>query len=381
MARKRKHNIGIENLYCKLDKRNGKIYWQYRDSRTGVFHSLGSSSQRAKAVATELNALINKQLAAQYSHLLESSPTARKQRGITVKSWCDKYEKIQQERMKEGDLSFNTVKTRKTSIKVLRERCGSLPLSQLDVKPLAAILDEYKEQGKKRMAQNLRSVWIDIFKEAQHAGEVPAGYNPALATKAPRVKVMRARLTLESWQKIFTTAEKKENNFPPWLPNAMLLAVVTGQRREDIGKMQFSDIYDGYLHVVQGKTGARLALPLDLYCAPLQLTLGDVVAKCRASGVVSRWLVHQSSGPSNVKRGAHVHIALLTRSFAEARNQAGVTWPSDATPPTFHEQRSLAERLYREQGIDTQTLLGHKDQRTTDKYHDNRGHEWLVLKA
>ncbi|MCT7656123.1 hypothetical protein MBH78_18880 [Oceanimonas sp. NS1] len=52
-----------------------------------------------------------------------------------------------------------------------------LPLAQVDVKPLAAILDEYKDAGKKRMAQSLRSVWIDLFKEAQHAGEVPAGYN------------------------------------------------------------------------------------------------------------------------------------------------------------------------------------------------------------
>lgn len=38
---------------------------------------------------------------------------------------------------------------------------------------------------------NVRSVLIDVFKEAQHAGEVPPGYNPALATKQPRRKVTR----------------------------------------------------------------------------------------------------------------------------------------------------------------------------------------------
>ena len=32
---------------------------------------------------------------------------------------------------------------------------------------------------------NVRSVLIDVFKEAQHASEVPTGYNPALATKQP----------------------------------------------------------------------------------------------------------------------------------------------------------------------------------------------------
>ncbi|MCS5969360.1 hypothetical protein LNP26_26130 [Klebsiella variicola subsp. variicola] len=48
---------------------------------------------------------------------------------------------------------------------------------------LAAITDEYKAKGKARMAQTLRSVWIDLFREAQHAGEVEPGYNPALATR------------------------------------------------------------------------------------------------------------------------------------------------------------------------------------------------------
>lgn len=33
------------------------------------------------------------------------------------------------------------------------------------------------------MAQVVRTTLIDVFKEAQHAGEVPPGYNPAEATK------------------------------------------------------------------------------------------------------------------------------------------------------------------------------------------------------
>lgn len=49
------------------------------------------------------------------------------------------------------------------------------------------------------------------------------------------------------------------------------------------------------------------------------------------------------------------------------------------TPTTFHEQRSLSERLYRAQGIDTKILLGHKTQSTTDRYNDDRGKEWTKL--
>ncbi|WP_375058365.1 phage integrase Arm DNA-binding domain-containing protein [Zobellella sp. DQSA1] len=378
MARKRAHNISVSNLYRKLDKRNGKTYYQYRDPRTGVFHGLGTDSARAHAVATELNTLINKQLADQYSHLLELSPTARSARGVSVKRWCERYEQIQAERLKDGDLSANTLRSRKSCIKVIRERLGQLPLAQVDVKALAAIMDEYKEAGKKRMAQSLRSVWIDLFKEAQHAGEVPAGYNPALATKQPRVKVSRARLTLEQWRSMLQEAEQQG---PAWLPIAMMLALVTGQRRDDIGGMKFTDIYDGYLHVVQGKTGVRLAIPLTLRCDVIGMTLADVVARCRSTGVVSKHLVHQTEKRKGARLGSHIHIDVITRQFARARDNSGITWADESSPPTFHEQRSLSERVYREQGLDTQTLLGHKDQRTTDKYHDNRGHEWLVIKA
>ncbi|MBZ8693840.1 integrase [Escherichia coli] len=49
------------------------------------------------------------------------------------------------------------------------------------------------------------------------------------------------------------------------------------------------------------------------------------------------------------------------------------------TPPSFHEQRSLSERLFREQGIDTQILLGHSNQKMTDIYNDVRGKEWKKL--
>ncbi len=49
------------------------------------------------------------------------------------------------------------------------------------------------------------------------------------------------------------------------------------------------------------------------------------------------------------------------------------------TQPGFHEIRSLAERLYREQGINTQALLGHKHLKTTNTYHDARGFDWITV--
>lgn len=46
-------------------------------------------------------------------------------------------------------------------------------------------------------------------------------------------------------------------------------------------------------------------------------------------------------------------------NFSKARDLARIDW-GEGSPATFHEQRSLSERLYKEQGLDTQKLLGHK---------------------
>lgn len=72
-------------------------------------------------------------------------------------------------------------------------------ISAVDVRDISQILEEYIAAGQPRMAQVIRSVLIDVFKEAQHFGEVPPGYNPALATKQPRRRITRQRLSLEEW--------------------------------------------------------------------------------------------------------------------------------------------------------------------------------------
>lgn len=44
----------------------------------------------------------------------------------------------------------------------------------------------------------------------------------------------------------------------------------------------------------------------------------------------------------------------------------------NGTPASFHEQRSLAVRLYVAQNIDTQKLLGHKSSTHTANYQDDK---------
>lgn len=68
-------------------------------------------------------------------------------------------------------------------------------------------------------------------------------------------------------------------------------------------------------------------------------------------------------------------------AFANARDKAGALWPEGKMPPTFHEIRSLAARLYANQGTDAQALFGYKFPYMTAVYRDTRGDDWIEVKT
>ncbi|ECY3256774.1 tyrosine-type recombinase/integrase [Salmonella enterica subsp. enterica serovar Alachua] len=371
-ARPRKNNVKVPNLYSLFSRKVNKIYWRYKHPITGKFHSLGTNEAEAIAIATEANQRLAEQQTRQILAISDKIATS-KGKAITAITWLDRYWKIQEERLASGDIKMNTYKQKAKPIALLKERVGMKLISAVDVRDIAQILDEYISGGQARMAQVIRSVLIDVFKEAQHAGEVPPGYNPALATKQPRRRITRQRLNQEEWQKIFDIADANHK----YMGNAMLLAIVTGQRLGDISRMKFSDIWDDHLHIEQEKTGSKIAIPLALRCNAIGWSLKEVVARCR-DYAVSPYLVHFFRSTSQAERGAQVSPNTLTTNFSKARDKAGIEW-GEGTPATFHEQRSLSERLYKAQGVNTKELLGHKSQQQTDRYHDDRGKDWTTV--
>lgn len=368
-ARPRKNNVSVPNLYPLYSRKVNKVYWRYKHPVTGKFHALGTNEAEAIAIATEANTRLAEQRTRQILAISDRIATS-KGKAITTSTWLDRYQAIQDDRLKNGDIRLNTYKQKAKPVSLLRERAGMKLISAVDVRDIAQLLEEYISAGQPRMAQVVRSVLIDVFKEAQHYGEVPPGYNPALATKQPRRKITRQRLSLEEWQKIFDIADASHR----YMGNAMLLALITGQRLGDISKMKFSDIWEDHLHVIQEKTGSKIAIPLSLRLNAINWSLRDVVARCR-DYAVSPYLVHFFRTTSQAERGSQVKSNTLTMNFSKARDLAGIDW-GKGSPATFHEQRSLSERLYKEQGLDTQKLLGHKTQQQTDRYHDDRGKGW-----
>lgn len=229
------------------------------------------------------------------------------------------------------------------------------------------------------MAQRIQTVLIDLFAEAIAAGHYPANQpNPAAVTKQPKTKTKRARLTLDVFVKAFEWA--KENQ-APYLWKSYILALVSAQRLDDIGNARFRDIRKQdnaeYFSFTQGKTGTKLLIPMGLRLDAIDVSVGEAVSQCRDK-VVSPFLFHHAKYVGRAKPGTKVRTKSLSNGFAEAIRAVKPNW-GEHNPPSFHEIRSLAEREYDKQGINTQKLLGHKHQTMTDVYADTRGHDWVIV--
>lgn len=124
-------------------------------------------------------------------------------------------------------------------------------------------------------------------------------------------------------------------------------------------------------------TYSELAISRSLRLNATDWSLRDVVARCRDYDL-SPYLIHFFRATSMAERGAQVKSNTITMNFSKARDKAAIEW-GDGTPVTFHGQRSLAERLYEDQGIDTQKLLRHELPKQTARYHDDRGKEWTKI--
>lgn len=360
-----------DNLYRHHDARTDRVYYRYRDPRSGKFHGLGTDHDQAVGDAIALNAAIT---AAVHSARLQAISTpAETADGPTMGKIILHHQELAEKLHARGKLAANTLKAKMSNGEAIRRHIGTKPIGDVSVRDIADLLAAYIDQGKERAAQSIRSEAIEIFKTAIAEGWTED--NPASKTRAISPEIKRSRLTFDVFQQIHQQTQHA------WLRNAMSLALVTGQRREDIATAQFSDVRDGGWWLIQKKTGSRVFIPLDLRLEAFGQSLGEVIRGCRSTGIVSRHVIHQTRPRGNSPVGSAIWIDTLSKSFHAEVLATGIDWGTKQ-PPTFHEIRSLAERMYTEQGnINTQMLLGHKDPRSTAIYKDTRGAEWVTVKV
>ncbi|HDC1420240.1 TPA: phage integrase Arm DNA-binding domain-containing protein [Salmonella enterica] len=357
MSRKRDPNLP-KNLTYRKDRKT----FAWRNPLTNKEITLGQLSRR-EAIAQAIEA----------NYYLEQNHTPytlierlKETNSYTMADWIERYEVI----LKRRELADNTYKARTNQLITIKERMGGLILQKISTQHIAEFLEIWTSEGKNTMAGSMRSVLSDMFNAAMEEGRVLQ--NPVVPTRAPKISIARERLRLEFYQATRTAADR----LPAWFPLAMDLAMVTAQRREDITHMQFSHIHDDRLYVTQIKTGMKIAIPLSLALPAVGLCLRTVIDRCR---LVSRTDFIISAGIWKYSPTGNVHPDTLTKKFVAARKLSGMTLSDN--PPTFHEIRSLAGRLYKDAyGEDfAQKLLGHTSESTTKLYLDERDDRAYVL--
>ncbi|UEP43188.1 tyrosine-type recombinase/integrase [Burkholderia sp. B21-005] len=275
-------------------------------------------------------------------------------------------------KMPTDGVKASTEHSRRYRDKAIREGLGDIECAKLTTKDVAAFLEKIESRGANKWALMIRSRLSTVCRKGIALGWMEK--NPVEVTEKPKFKVKRRRLTLDEFNAILRVADKAA----AWLPNAMLLALVSGQDRSTVGRWPRNSVHNGYAIVQRSKTETKIAIPLELRMNAIGLSLGEVIARCKGTHVVSKYLIHHVRAQARTRIGDPVSIAGISNYFAEARKLAGIVG-DDA--PTFHEIRSLSKRLYVEQGgVDTKALLGHKDDKTAALYGDSRGLEPVKVK-
>jgi len=155
----------------------------------------------------------------------------------------------------------------------------------------------------------------------------------------------------------------------PELVDAMDLAYQTGQRPSDVLKMKWSDVKDGALEVLQGKTGKRLRILLKE--GEFNSGLGEAIERIRKRKTSSFFLI-------STRNGQPLNKGTLRVRFDAARTLAAKS--------AMQEKPELAERIRAFQFRDirpkaaseielshAQALLGHSKEQITQTVYRRVG--------
>lgn len=327
-------------------------YYTWRDPRDGKTHVLGRMPL-AQAIheAHAANLVVEEGVAA--STLAERLTASHE----TVADLIA--------RMSTEGLKASTLKTRGYHDGAIIDAIGAVKCSELTTKHIAEFLEPLVAADKKRWAHAIRVRLLAICRRGMALGWMKD--NPASNTERPKPKTKRRRLTLEEFNLILEKAPAAAD----WLQNAMLLALVSGQDRSTIARWERSFTDGEIVRVQRAKTSIKIEIPLALRLDVVGLSLADVIARCKSTGVVSKYLIHHVRNQGRAVRGSYVKLGSISNAFADAREKAGIV--GDGVP-TFHEIRSLSKRLYDAQGnVDTKALLGHMTEAMSEMYADSRG--------
>lgn len=355
---------------------NGK-YWRYRNPITGVMTSIN----RPLDEAIKLARAANLKLAALVVDDGALLTLLTGDRLPTVKNLLERFAK---EWLKDKGYAPRTLEEIEFKLERYRLDLGERLIGQMDVLAMAEYLDNFSNNAYTKH----RGLWVQIFAFAVAKGLAERN-NAELTLVKKEAEKKRQRHTLEGLMKIVDA-----DTTPPWLKQAIRLALASLQRREDIVTWlkTAADMEKNTLTVSPGKTQG--------YDNPihLKITMGaalrEVVGECLRSPIASPYLIHykpRSRRREQIEAKDHwtsVTPDYLTKEFSKARDAAhAYDHVAAGERPTFHEIRALGAWLYEQQNFPQeyiQALLGHADEKMTRHYqegHDEKKIEYVEVGA
>ncbi|MEB5483931.1 tyrosine-type recombinase/integrase [Burkholderia pseudomallei] len=367
----RRRNADRRNWPANLYQNSAGYFW-YKNTVTGKSYGLGRDFKVASAQARTANAeLLHRAGDVALINRIDGGT-------LTLDQWCDRY----LEKFEASGKASNTIKSVQSQIRAIKAApFSNQSLMRVSTKEINDYIESITESRGATITAKIRSRLQDVFRSAEAAGHIELGKNPAIPVKAPPVDVSRDRLTLDDFNAI--VAKTREDSTRCWAANAFELALLTGQRLSDIAAMTFDQVKDGFLWVepIKSQGKVKLKIPVHVGLSSVKLTIEAVIKRCRDS-VVSKHMVHFIHQRGSVKPGQKVYHDTISKTFAEMRDVAGITGREGKNPPSFHEIRSLAIRLYSDEygPAFAQALVGHSSAQMTALYRDNRGREWTEVK-
>jgi len=232
----------------------------------------------------------------------------------------------------------------------------------------------YRDKRSAKVRANREiALFSHIFNLAREWGYTK-NENPCRGVRKNKEKPRDYYVSNETWKSVYEAGATE-------LQDAMDLAYLTGQRPADVLKMSFSDIRDGALEVVQGKTGKKMRIVLK-FKDGTDSELGMLIEriKSRPRTVTNLKIIATAAGQP-------LNKGTLRIRFDKARLDAANKVLSEATDATMQEAEAFAARIRAFQFRDIRpkaasdiqdlsaasALLGHTEQEITRKVYIRKG--------
>jgi integrase len=141
------------------------------------------------------------------------------------------------------------------TLRTLEAELGEQPFLYITRKMVKAVRDDFADTARK--AHKIKQMVSRLYSWADENDHVPEGTNPAAAIK--RLKRQGGEREIAVWSDEEIDLFLK--HCPERLKTPVLLALYTGQRKEDVLTMSWTQVQGDMIRVRQSKTGTMLDIP------------------------------------------------------------------------------------------------------------------------